>query len=129
MTAIKNITWDDLEQTEQQALRHEFQEFDMDHNGLLEKHEVKIIVEKRQNSKVSDEEVEDFFKLYDQNCDGKISWDEFVQVSLDILNKQVAEHLKRHESALTWDTLANDQRTDIESVSSHAQIFLFFCNA
>jgi len=99
------IQWENLEHAEREALQREFKEFDMDNNGLLSRAEVKHIVEKRQQAPVADDDINEFFSQYDMDKDDQVSWNEFVQVSLAILNHQVQMQLQHHKQYQSDDEI------------------------
>lgn len=63
-------------------LREAFKEFDKDHNGFLDRNELKTIMTTF-GEKMTDHEAEEMMKEADVNGDGKINYEEFVKVILD----------------------------------------------
>ncbi|XP_064614166.1 uncharacterized protein LOC135477885 [Liolophura sinensis] len=59
----------------------EFNRFDANKDGFIDTSELKQMVE-CQGETISDEDLEEFFKMADTNCDGKISFEEYAEVFL-----------------------------------------------
>ena len=72
-------------------VREEFDKIDTDKSGKIERNELKAILEKMSKKMgghpVKDEELDDIFKGFDKDNDGKITFDEIMQewVSFAIL--------------------------------------------
>ncbi len=62
-----------------QQLRKKFKELDTDNSGFLERDELLIGV-RQVNADISDAEVDEYIAKVDKNADGKISYEEFVEL-------------------------------------------------
>lgn len=54
-----------------------FMEFDTDHNGFIEMHEAKQAL---RMMSLKDEEIEQLVMAYDENCDGRLQYEEFIKL-------------------------------------------------
>ena len=60
-----------------QDYRDAFDRLDSDNSGFIEANEVRDLLHDVYDGKVPDFEIEAFLRFFDQNNDGKVSWDEF----------------------------------------------------
>ena len=64
-------------------VREEFDKIDTDKSGKIERNELKAVLEKMSKKMgghpVKDEELDDIFKGFDKDNDGKITFDEIMQ--------------------------------------------------
>jgi Ca2+-binding EF-hand superfamily protein len=67
------------QQMTDQQLRKKFKELDTDNSGFLERDELLIGV-RQVNADISDAEVDEYIAKVDKNADGKISYEEFVEL-------------------------------------------------
>ncbi len=72
------------------ALRDElvsgFRNADVDHNGYIDKTELKEILNKQGKQALNQEQLTYAFKLFDNNDDGKIHLNEFIKGFLDLFS-------------------------------------------
>ncbi len=78
-----------------QQLRKKFRELDTDNSGYLEREELLVGV-RQVNADITEAEVDEYIAKVDKNADGKISYEEFVELvklrkiwSLSLYHKDV----------------------------------------
>ena len=72
-------TMNELITKDAKRIHSAFKYFDKDNNGLIDYHDLKSILESESNIPVDDSVIEDVFKEWDYNDDGKIDIKEFYR--------------------------------------------------
>ena len=66
------------ETTQEEELRARFQMFDRDGNGLIDRSELKLVMQEL-GEKLSEEDIDEMIEEADTNNDGFIDYDEFAR--------------------------------------------------
>jgi len=61
-------------------LREMFKAFDKDRNGYIDKKELRSTMNNDLGISLTEQETEDMIKEADKNNDGKLDWEEFVEI-------------------------------------------------
>lgn len=82
---------------EEKTLMRAFKLFDKDNNGTIERAELERITTQL-GEKLTDEELEQMFKLVDSNKDGKIDYREFIKYVTKPITKEPMGHRKKNHN-------------------------------
>ena len=92
-----------------------FDRLDKDKNGYIEAEEVRELMADVYDGKVPNFEVEAFLRFFDQNKDGRVSWEEFER-GLGAAMSQEADNRRRSNSARRLLTGRDDHEDDSPQV-------------
>lgn len=81
-----------------QDYRDAFDRLDLDNSGYIEANEVRDLLHDVYDGKVPDFEIEAFLRFFDQNNDGKVSWDEFERGLGAAMSQQADSRRKSNKS-------------------------------
>jgi len=110
----KQITWESLTDEEREAIKSDFETIDKNKNGVIDKIEIRSIIEKRSGLKMSDALVQNFFDTFDLNNDGEVTWEEYKQVCVRQMNEQLL--LLMSNKTKTWDDFTPEHQASMQTV-------------
>ena len=110
-----------------QDYKDAFKRLDSDNSGFIEANEVRDLLDDVYDGKVPDFEIDAFLRFFDQNKDGKVSWDEFERGLGAAMAQQADSRRKSNKSLplLTGRDEDDEDAPDLQpEISGQIEILL-----